>query len=173
MGGRCFDLTKAISENRSPDITMDGKPLSTDALTQLNLADPATYSHWTRVTIRYGDEDRMGHVNNASYAVWLEASRVAYLEGLYDSDERLDTVLAKLTIDYLRETSWPGEVRVGARLVSLGNKSLKTVYAVFRDDVCLTTCECVNVFFDTQKRESRVPPDEVRANLEAELRRLS
>ena len=139
----------------------------------LDLTDPATYSHWTRVTIRYGDEDRMGHVNNASYAVWLEASRVDYLQGLYGFHEHMDIVLARLTVDYLKETTFPGEVQVGARLKSFGNKSLTSVYAVFREGVCLATCECVNVFFDTHKRVSRVPPDEVRAKLAAELERLA
>lgn len=138
----------------------------------IDLTDPATFDHWTRVTIRFGDEDRMGHVNNASYAVWLEASRVSYLESLYRAGARLDTVLARLTIDYLRETSWPGEVAVGARLLAVGNKSLRTVYGVFRDGTCLTTCECVNVFFDPRDRVSRTPPDAVRAALAAELTRL-
>jgi hypothetical protein len=31
-----------------------------------NLIDPQTYRHWNTVTIRYADEDRMGHVNNAA-----------------------------------------------------------------------------------------------------------
>jgi acyl-CoA thioester hydrolase len=134
-----------------------------------DLADPAIYRHWTRVTIRFSDEDRMGHVNNAAYAVWLEASRVAYLESLYRPDETLDMVLARLTVDYLRETRWPGEVSVGARLTSLGNKSLRSVYGVFRDGVCLATCECVNVFFDPRARRAVAPPQAVREAMLAEI----
>jgi len=134
-----------------------------------DLTDPSHYRHWTQVTIRFSDEDRMGHVNNAAYAVWFEASRVAYLESLYRPDETLDTVLARLAIDYLRETRWPGEVSVGARLLSLGNKSVRSAYAVFRDGACLATCECVNVFFDSRVRRSTAPPDDVRRALLAEI----
>jgi len=168
-----FDVGPVIFENRRPHwFEPDRESLSNMQPGTLDLTDPATYDHWTRVTIRFGDEDRMGHVNNASYAVWFEASRVAYLESLYESHEGLDIVLARLTVNYLQETTWPGEVQIGARLSSVGNKSMTSVYAVFRDGVCLATCECVNVFFDTTKRVSRLPSDEVRAGLQAELERL-
>jgi len=115
----------------------------------------------------------MGHVNNSSYSVWFEASRVAYLESLYQPDETLDTVLARITIDYLQETHWPGSVDVGARLLSMGNKSLRSGYGVFRDGVCLATCECVNVFFDSRTRSSRIPPAAVREAMLAEIARLT
>ena len=136
---------------------------------EIDLTDHRRYRHWTPVTLRFSDEDRMGHVNNAAYAVWFEASRVAYLESLYRSGPTLDTVLARITIDYLVETRWPGDVRVGARLTRLGNRSLDSVYAVFRDDVCLATCRCVNVFFDPRERRSTSPPAEVREALLAEI----
>ena len=138
----------------------------------MNLTDPSSFPHWTTVTIRFSDEDRMGHVNNSAYSVWFEASRVAYLETLYRPDRTLDTVLARITIDYLTETHWPGTVEVGARLLSMGNKSLRSGYAVFRDGVCLATCECVNVFFDSRTRTSTLPPPEVRDAMLAEIARL-
>jgi len=146
--------------------------LSTAEQSAVDLRDRGVFPHWTRVTIRFADEDRMGHVNNSSYSVWFEASRVAYLETLYRPGPSLDTVLARIVIDYLRETRWPGEVEVGARLLGLGNKSVRTGYAVFRDGQCLATCECVNVFFDPATRRSRTPPPDARAAFEEELRRL-
>ena len=54
----------------------------------------------------------------------------------------------------------------------MGNKSLRSGYGVFLDGVCLATCECVNVFFDSRTRTSRVPPSEVRAAMLAEIARL-
>src|SRR5215831_6094977 len=38
----------------------------------------AGYPHWTTVTLRYSDQDSMGHVNNVSYAAYVEAGRVAF-----------------------------------------------------------------------------------------------
>ena len=56
----------------------------------VDLADQKSYRHWTRVSIRFGDEDRMGHVNNAAYTVWLESARVGYLETLFAPEEGLE-----------------------------------------------------------------------------------
>ncbi len=137
-----------------------------------DLADPGTYRHWTDVTLRYSDQDPMGHVNNAAYLVYLEASRVMFLRQFLDlGGESVDTVLARITVDFLRETSFPGTLRIGARLLSLGRKSVTTGYGVFRDAQCLATSEAVNVFFDVATRSSTLPAPAVRAALEAALPR--
>lgn len=133
-------------------------------------ADAGAFRRWERITIRYSDQDPMGHVNNNAYGVWLEVARVglidSYLEGAPDW---LDTVLASLTIDFLKETRFPGEIRVGARLVSIGNRSFRSVYGIFRDDTCLATSLATNVFFDMRSRTSTAPTNEVRARMEQDL----
>ena len=135
-----------------------------------DLTDAATYRHWNTVTIRYADEDRMGHVNNAAYGIWIEVARVSLIARYLTAvPEWFDTVLASVTINYLKETRFPGEVRIGARLLRIGNSSFRSGYGVFRDGACLATCECVNVFFDTRARISAPPPDAVRKIMEADL----
>ena len=138
----------------------------------VDLRDQKSFLHWTSVTIRFGDEDRLGHVNNAAYAVWLESARVGYFESLYAPKQGLDTVLARLLIDYVQETRFPGEVEIGSRLLSMGNKSIRSGYGVFRNGQCLATSDCVNVFFDPQQRISVLPPAPVRAAMEQEIARL-
>lgn len=118
--------------------------------------DPAHYGHWTDITLRFGDEDRMGHINNAAYVTYFEASRINLIDPFVDG-ERVDFVLARLTVDYLKETRFPGTVSVGARLDRLGNRSITSHYALFRDDECLATCICINVFFDVVRRVSTEP----------------
>jgi acyl-CoA thioester hydrolase len=135
-----------------------------------NLIDPQTYRHWNTVTIRYADEDRMGHVNNAAYGVWIEVARVALAAPyLAVGSDWLDTVLASATINYLKETRFPGDVRVGARLLHIGNKSFRSGYGVFRDEACLATAECTNVYFDARSRTSTVPTEAVRKVMNADL----
>jgi acyl-CoA thioester hydrolase len=76
-----------------------------------------------------------------------------------------------LLVDYVQETSFPGTVDIGSRLLSIGNKSLRSGFGVFRDGQCLATSECVNVFFDPQRRESVVPPPAVRQAILKEIAR--
>ena len=75
-----------------------------------------------------------------------------------------------MTINFLAETTWPGEVQVGGRLRSIGNRSFRSAYGVFRDDRCLATADCVSVWFDPRERRSVEPPAEDRHAMEAELR---
>lgn len=138
--------------------------------TSVDLADAGTFRRWERVTIRFSDEDRMGHVNNVAYAAWVEVAR-ANLNQYYRSfgPDWLATVLVRVTIDYLKETSFPGEVRVGARPLKIGARSFESGYGVFRDDVCLAIARSTNVFFDLRSRTSTPPPDAVRKAMEDEL----
>jgi len=111
----------------------------------------------------------MGHVNNAIYAVWFEASRVRFIEQFVPVSDELDTVLARITINFLEETRFPGEVAIGARLLAVGNKSLRSGYGIFREGTCLATADCVNVFFDPRTRRSTSPPEAVRRALQQAL----
>lgn len=145
----------------SPDVTDDKA---------FDLTDPSTFRHWHRITIRSADEDPLGHVNNAIYAVWIEVARVMLIKPYIDAGpEWLQTVLARMTIDYLNETQFPGEVEIGARLLHIGNRSLRSGYGVFRDGRCLATSHCVNVYFDIRSRASTSPTDAMREVMEQDL----
>ena len=136
-----------------------------------DLTDPAGYSHWITVTIRYRDLDPLGHINNSVYSEWFEAARVMLTRRFSAAGpEWLITALARMTINFLAETTWPGEVQVGGRLLSIGNRSFGSAYGVFRDGRCLATADCVSVWFDPRERRSVAPPAEVRQAMEAELR---
>lgn len=138
------------------------------------LTAPAGYRHWTTITIRYRDLDPLGHINNAVYSEWFEVARVMLTRKLSASGpDWLSTALARMTIDFLAETDWPGEVQIGGRLLGVGNRSFRSAYGVFRDERCLATAECVSVWFDPRERRSVVPPAEVRQAMEDELQRPS
>ncbi len=122
-----------------------------------------TFEHFTPVTIRFSDQDSMGHVNNVSFAAYIEAARTMLIQGFLDKFDHpgLDFILARVVIDYKRELHYPGTVDVGARLTRLGSKSLTSGYGVFRGDECVATSESVNVFYDMNTRSSVVPPEDV------------
>jgi acyl-CoA thioester hydrolase len=136
----------------------------------LDLTDRDVYRHWQRITIRSTDEDPLGHVNNCIYASWIEVARVILIRRYLEAaPEGIDTALVNLGIDFLKETTFPGEVEVGARLIGMGRSSLRSGFGVFRDGQCLATSRCVNVFFDLKARRSTAPTDEMRAIMEKDL----
>src|SRR3954454_23475054 len=64
--------------------------------------------------LRFNDTDRLGHVNNAVFAVMLEQGRseLAVAAGLPVESGGQAVVIVRLDLDFLQELSWPGDVRI-------------------------------------------------------------
>jgi acyl-CoA thioester hydrolase len=109
------------------------------------------------VTIRFRDLDRQGHVNNAVFATFFEAGRVAIL---YEEGDGLiapgaSFVLAHLSIDFLGEIRWPGEVEVGTAIAAVGNSSLTVRQALFVKGLCVAAAKNTLVMVDRATRRPR------------------
>ena len=142
---------------------------------ELNPRDRASFAIWTSHTIRYNDQDSLGHVNNAVYSTFFEAGRTAFIEPMMkkiaDETTTLDFVLARITIDFVKELAYPGSVDIGTRVLRLGTKSMTFSNALFKagTDECVATCDAILVFFDLSTRRSVEPPARLRAMLEASM----
>ena len=81
--------------------------------------------HSTTHRLRFNDTDRLGHVNNAVFAVMLEQGRseLAIEAGLPVEGGTQSLVIVRLELDFLREMAWPGEVTVETEVVRLGGRS--------------------------------------------------
>lgn len=147
---------------------MNDTPISTADLT-----DISGYRHLTPVTLRFSDQDAIGHINNVSYAAYAEAGRVAWGIDLIDQsgETNCDFILANLTIDYLREMHYPGTVEVGTRAIRLGNKSATVGQGIFRDGIAMAIARCTIVFIDVADGGTTRVPDGVRTLIEADLNR--
>jgi acyl-CoA thioester hydrolase len=131
----------------------------------------ASYPAWVSHTLRYNDQDPLGHINNAVYSTFFEAGRTALTQPLLEDSgaANIDTVLVRVVIDYLQELTYPGTVDIGTRVKRIGTKSITFGNGVFKGDTdeCVAAGEAVLVFFDTQARKSVEPPTSVRAALES------
>ena len=116
------------------------------------------------MTLRYGDTDRQGHINNAAYCTLLESGRVDFLfyeDGSHIAGEGKSFVIVKLTVDYLQEMNFPGTVDVGSRIISIGSSSFTVGQGIFMKDTCYSTAESVIVLLDEQTRRSTPLPQHV------------
>ncbi len=75
--------------------------------------------------LRFNDTDRLGHVNNAVFAVMLEQGRseLAVEAQLPIESGATSLVIVRLELDFVREMAWPGAVTVETEVARLGNKS--------------------------------------------------
>ena len=108
-------------------------------------------------TIRYGDTDRQGHVNNAVFATFLESGRVRLL---YDpanplADSGAAFVIARLMLDFRAEIAWPGEVAIGTRVAAVGRSSMTLEQGLFQNRRCVAKAQTIIVQMDEATRQSR------------------
>jgi acyl-CoA thioester hydrolase len=137
-----------------------------------DLTQAATFRRWTQVTLRFSDQDSLGHINNVAYAAYVEQARVALIDALLRSRGKgagIDYLLASVHIDYRREMRFPGVVDVGARLLRIGTKSITSGFGLFKAGENVATATSVNVFFDPESGRSVSIPNNLREILEAEL----
>jgi len=126
------------------------------------------YPFRTTDKLRYGDTDKLGHVNNAVFATFLETGRVDLLcdPTRPVNDAGTAFVLARLVVDFRAEAHWPGSVEIGTRILSIGRSSLTLQQAVFQDGTCVASGETVLVQMDEATRKSRPFSEKARALLD-------
>ena len=117
--------------------------------------------------VRYADTDRQGHVNNATFATYLETGRVELLfdpaHPIVDADA--ECVIAKLVLDYRGEIHWPGEVHVGTGVVRIGTSSMTLVQVAEQEGRTVATAETVIVQIDTGTRKAKPLSEAARGRL--------
>jgi acyl-CoA thioester hydrolase len=95
---------------------------------------PDGYRHMTPITIRFGDLDAMGHVNNATYLTYMETARIQYYRdlGLWKPTPRLSgPIMAKATVEYkLPLTLEDDQVFVYSRCSRMGGKSYEMQHQI-------------------------------------------
>jgi acyl-CoA thioester hydrolase len=139
-----------------------------DAGTPVDPRLRGSYRTFSRLEIRFGDQDALGHVNNTVIGSYFEHARCEHLMPRLVTPEmpQLNIVLARIVIDYVRELKYPGAVDIGLRIAKTGGRSFVIGSAIFGGDVCYATAEATIVFFDTLTRRSAEPPAQVRAAIE-------
>ncbi|MFA6265752.1 MAG: thioesterase family protein [Pseudolabrys sp.] len=117
----------------------------------------ADYPSWTFDTIRYGDTDKQGHVNNAVFSTFLETGRTHFLLSTDRPMHEPGTifVIARLELDFKAEMLWPGQAHIGTRVKSIGRSSFVMEQAIFQDGQCTATALTVMVMMNEATRKSQ------------------
>jgi acyl-CoA thioester hydrolase len=92
---------------------------------------PGDFPHRLSVTIRFGDTDAMGHVNNSRYLTYCESARIAYWEaatgdriGLPLAGRGEGMILAEIRITYRSPAFFREVLDVETRIGRIGRSSL-------------------------------------------------
>ncbi|NDE90738.1 MAG: acyl-CoA thioesterase [Alphaproteobacteria bacterium] len=127
----------------------------------------AFYQHWIDETVRFHDLDAYNHVNNNVIGIYFETARMALLEEIQPKGWTTNAhfVLAKNTILFLREITYPNRIRVGQHILNVGKTSMTSCNGIFVGDICVALGETVSVWIGNASRRPEPIPDHIRSSL--------
>ncbi len=128
------------------------------------------FGFWWPQTVRWGDMDAMGHVNNILYFQYMESARVGFFERLgWQSRDmgagRGGPVIVSQTFNYRKQLHYPADIEVGITCRELRRRSFVLGYGVFRSatEDLIGDGSTVLVWMDYARGKAVEIPPEVRA----------
>lgn len=117
------------------------------------------------IQLRFGDTDKLGHINNAVYASYAEVGRLEFLRALGIDAPTL--ILARLAIDFRRQVVLGDECFITTKVVRVGNSSIVLSQTLSANGEVAADFEAIVVWFDYQAQRPARVPDAARAALTA------
>jgi acyl-CoA thioester hydrolase len=121
----------------------------------LNLDD---FPFQFEIKTRWRDLDAFGHVNNATFATYVEDARISMFErwNLSQTAGKRSVIAASLKLEFKQQLSHPSEIIVGQRISRLGNSSFDILATIFKKEypnapICETLLTCVCFDYENQK----------------------
>jgi acyl-CoA thioester hydrolase len=129
--------------------------------------------HEIQVTVRFGETDALGHINNTSYFIYLEEARIRFIETLgYKMDsENWNFILASTKCDFISQGYFDQRLAIHSYVSKIGTKSFQLEH----DITCTQTREliakgnAIMVYFDFEKQRSEQIPLLLREGLKGYL----
>ena len=108
------------------------------------LQDRSIYPHWCSDTVRFSDQDAAGHINNVALCAYLETARLTFMRdmGMFaQKEDGVRGISAGMTVSFLAESHWPGQVELGTGVMRIGTSSITVGSAAFKDSACIAAAE--------------------------------
>jgi len=111
--------------------------------------------HIHPIQVRFADTDALGHINNASYVLYIESARVGFLVDI--GLEVTSLVLARLEIDFRLQAKFDAHASftnpangmvVESQVEKVGNTSIKLIQRILWKQEIAAEVKTVVVNFD-------------------------
>lgn len=125
----------------------------------------------TIVTVRFGDMDAMGHVNNAKYLTYFEEARLAYYMNLFQYHagdvKKLNFILAEANVKFRSPVKAGERLEAFIRVSEFGTKSFRMEYQLLNAATRKRVAEgiTVQVMYDYEKGVTIPVPEDVKKKI--------
>ena len=114
--------------------------------------------HTYQCSVRFDDLDAYGHVNNVTFAEYLQEARIDFAHRYlaFDDTSHRGTVVVHQTIDYLEPVPFRTEpLQVEVWVTSIGRSSFELGYEVSDPDKLFARATTMLVAFDVRANKTR------------------
>jgi acyl-CoA thioester hydrolase len=138
---------------------------------KLELPDKKKLVNTMTMSIRWGDMDAMGHVNNTLYFRYLEVARIDWMDrvGCIPSPEGEGPVIVNAFCNFHKQLEFPGDIVVKMYVSDPGKSSFESWATIERVDdpgVVYASGGATTVWVDFPRQTSVAMPGWFRALLE-------
>ncbi|AFT67659.1 MAG: acyl-CoA thioester hydrolase [Cycloclasticus pugetii] len=129
------------------------------------------FNHVFPLSVRWGDADVYGHINNVEFVRYVESGRVAYCEEVMGLTLKAGIesgwVLADMQCRYLKQVHYPALLEVHTRISQMGNKSATMLVDIYHkgEDTPVLTSRGVIVWFDMKRQQTAPIPNDIKAKV--------
>ncbi|RSK27524.1 acyl-CoA thioesterase [Bacillus sp. HMF5848] len=120
---------------------------------------------------RVSETDGVGHINNTTIPIWLEAGRHEIFK-LFNPDDSFDNwkmIIINMNIDFIRQIYFGRPVIICTSVKRLGNSSLQLYEEILQDKEICAKGIVTYVNFNRNTQKSEPIPDDIRRQLESHL----
>ena len=135
---------------------------------RFDLPDGLKLVHEMRITVRWGDLDAMGHVNNTTYFRYFETLRIDWLARFRaePNPRGVGPVMANAFCNFRRQIEFPGEIVARHYVAAPGTKSIDTFFTLAMadsPDLIAADGGATLVWLDFPSKKTLLLPDDLRA----------
>ena len=109
------------------------------------------FSFFHDINTRFSDIDAFNHVNNAVYLSYFEDARKLFFERWSINFKERSLIVVAVKINYFHQLGHPSALRVGQKIIRVGNKSFDILSVLFYKEkpvsMAITTVVCYDFVF--------------------------
>lgn len=119
-----------------------------------------THVHQMPMSIRWGDMDAYGHVNNTLFFRYFESARFDFFEKVCMPvlAQPPVIILAEMTCQFKAELRYPADIMIHTHVSRFGNSSFDVTAAIYQGDMLCAASTATMVWVDPEHhRPKRIP----------------
>lgn len=125
----------------------------------------------TNIEPRVSETDGVGHINNTTIPVWLEAGRNQIFK-LFMPDSSFQNwkmIILSMNVDFVNQIYYGKEVAIYTWVKRIGNSSLELYEEIHQDQILCARGSAVYVNYNLRSQKSETIPDDIRMILNQHL----